>query len=260
MILTELTCREIGERLRAAFRLKTRPLAVYGSDIIPVGAVHLSRVDRCLATALYQMATGKDVSTIYVSADEPEGCCLGGLTHMGFIQRPEYIKYFVSSGRKDVLGGAAEFLKSSPEVVERCIDAVGKITPPGKHLIVQACEEVLQGNRNIRSICCFGSAEQVRNLAALVHFDRDEPFSPVIVPWGASCATFISYPAGMTENAPKNTAFMGPQDPTQNRNLPPDTMAIGIPIGVAERMVENLEYSFVMKRPQVAFPRHTKKS
>ena len=85
-------------------------------------------------------------------------------------------------------------------------------------------------------MCFFGTAEQMRNMAALVHFDRDNPFSPVIVPWGPSCATFISYPAGLAANAPKNTAFMGPQDPTQNRGLPPDMMAMGIPATLAERM------------------------
>ncbi len=93
-------------------------------------------------------------------------------------------------------------------------------------------------------------------MAALIHFDRDDPFSPVIVPWGPSCSTFITYPAGMAEKAPKHSAFMGPQDPTQNRNLPADMMAMGVPAGMAETMAENLDASFVVRRPQVAFPRH----
>ena len=153
------------------------------------------------------------------------------------------------------MGGAAEYLKSGPDMVERCFKALGTITPLGKYLIVQVCETLPDRNPEIRSICCFGTAEQIRNMAALVHFDRDDPFSPVIVPWGPSCSTFITYPAGMAENGPKNTAFMGPQDPTQNRTLPPDMMAIGIPAEMAIRMAENLDSSFVVQRPQVAFPR-----
>ncbi len=139
-------------------------------------------------------------------------------------------------------------------MVERCFQALGKVTPPGKYLVVQACEALPDANPGIRSICCFGIAEQIRNMAALVHFDRDDPFSPVIVPWGPSCSTLITYPAGMAENAPKDSAFMGPQDPTQNRSLPPDMMAIGIPAGLAIRMAENLDSSFVVRRPRVAFP------
>jgi len=213
--------REIGKRLEEAFRLKTSPLAAYGSETIPEGGMHLSKVNRCLAVTLYRMATERDVKTIYLGADQQEGTCLGGLTQMGFIHRPETIKYFVSTGKEDVMGGAAEYLKSSPEVVERTIQAVGEVTPPGRYLVVQACDALPEINPGLRSICCFGTAEQIRNLVALVHFDRTDPFSPVIVLWGSACATLITYPAGMAAYAPRDTAFMGPRDPTQNHTIPP---------------------------------------
>jgi len=255
MDMAEENFKEIGERLATAFRLATRPLAVYGSETLPDGIAHLPKVNRCFAVSLYRMATDKEISAIYVSADSGEGCCPGALAHTGFHPEPEYIKYFVSTGKKDVRGGAAEYLKASPDLVERHFKALGKITPPGKYLIVQACDTLPEKDPGIRSICCFGTAEQIRNMAALVHFDRDDAFTAVIVPWGSSCSTFIIYPAGMAENAPKNVAFVGPQDPTQNLSLPPDMMAIGIPAELAVRMVKNLESSFVIRRPQVAFPR-----
>ncbi|MEN6443032.1 MAG: DUF169 domain-containing protein [Methanoregula sp.] len=254
--MTEDNFREIGARLASAFRLTTRPLAVYGAKTLPGGTVHLPEVNRCFAVSLFRMATEKGLSAIHVSADSGVGCCEGGLAHMGFHPEPDDIRYFVSTGKKDVRGGAAEYLKASPDLVERCLKAFGTITPPGKYLIIQTCETLPDKNPGVRSICCFGTAEQIRNMAALVHFDRDDPFSPVIVPWGSSCSTFITFPAGMAENAPKNSAFIGPQDPTQNRNLPADMMAIGIPAGLAVRMAENLDASFIVRRPQVAFPRH----
>jgi len=256
MNMTGKNFRDIGGRLAHAFRLATRPLAVYGSETLPLGTTHLADVNRCFAVTLYRMATEKELRAIYVSADSKEGCCAGGLAHTGFHPIPDDIRYFVSTGKKEVRGGAAEYLKASPQLVERCFRALGNITPPGKYLIVQACDTLPDGVFGIKSICCFGTAEQIRNMAALVHFDRDDPFSPVIVPWGPSCSTFITYPAGMAENAPKNTAFMGPQDPTQNRSLPPDMMAIGIPAGLAVTMTGNLDSSFIIRRPQVAFPHH----
>ena len=106
----------------------------------------------------------------------------GGLAHTGFQPVPDDIRYFVSTGKKEVRGGAAEYLKANPDLVERCFKALGKVTPPGKYLIVQACETLPDKNPGVRSVCCFGTAEQIRNMAALVHFDRDDPFSPVIVP------------------------------------------------------------------------------
>jgi hypothetical protein len=213
-------------------------------------------VNRCFAVSLFRMAAGNELSGIYVSADTSEGCCLGGLYHVGFIPVPAEIKYFVSTGRKDVRGGAAEYLKASPELVEHCTMAAGPIHPPGKYLVVQACDALPDPMPEIKSICCFGNGEQIRNMAALIHFDRDDPFSPVIVPWGSSCSTFITFPAGLAENTPRETAFMGPQDPTQNHSLPPDMMALGIPADMAVRMVNNLDMSFITRRPQVAFPRH----
>jgi hypothetical protein len=150
----------------------------------------------------------------------------------------------------------SEFLKADPELIERCTAAAGPIHPPGKYLIVQACEALPDPGPAVRSLCCFGTGEQIRNMAALIHFDRDDPFSPVIVPWGSSCSTFITFPAGLAENTPRDTAFMGPQDPTQNHSLPPEMMALGIPADMAERMVKNLDASFIVRRPQVAFPTH----
>ena len=256
MIMIKENFRETAKRLATAFRLTTQPLAVYGSETLPARTTHLPELNRCFAVSLYTMATEKEPSAIYVSADSREGCCPGGLAHTGFQPIPDDIRYFVSTGRENFRNGAAEYLKASPDLVERCFKALGKITPPGKYLIVQTCETLPEKNPGIRSICCFGTAEQIRNMAALVHFDRDDPFSPVIVPWGPSCSTFITYPAGMAENAPENSAFMGPQDPTQNRNLPPDMMAIGIPAALAVKIAKNLDRSFITQRPQVAFPRH----
>jgi len=254
--MVPLSFREIGQRLSTAFRLETRPLAVYGTETLPAGIPNLADVNRCFAVSLYRMAAETDVSAIYVSADMQEGCCPGGLFHVGYIPVPDEIKYFVSTGKKDVRGGAAEYLKAGPELVDRCTLAAGPIRPPGKYLVVQACGTLPNPEPAIRSLCCFGTGEQIRNMAALVHFDRDDPFSPVIVPWGSACSTYITFPAGLAEKTPRNTAFVGPQDPTQNYSLPPGMMAIGIPAGMAARMAGNLDSSFIMRRPQVAFPPH----
>jgi hypothetical protein len=254
--MTNADFREIGAKLATAFRLQTRPLAVYGSGTLPAGIPPMAGVNRCFAVSLYRMAAGRELSAIYVGEGANEGCCLGGLFHVGYIPVPDDIKYFVSTGRKDVRGGAAEFLKASPDLVDRCTAAAGPIHPPGKYLIVQACDALPDPMPNILSLCIFGNGEQIRNMAALIHFDRDDPFSPVIVPWGSSCSTFITFPAGLAEKTPKNTAFMGPQDPTQNHSLPPDMMALGIPAEMAARMVKNLDASFITRRPQVAFPSH----
>ncbi|WP_292424916.1 DUF169 domain-containing protein [Methanoregula sp.] len=248
--------RTIGSSLASAFRLSTRPLAVYGTEVLPAGIPPMAGINRCFAVSMYRMAAGREIPAIYIGAGATEGCCPGGLFHTGYIPVPDDIKYFVSTGKKDVRGGAAEFLKASPNLVEHCSMAAGPIHPPGKYLVVQACEALPDPMPDVLSLCIFGNGEQIRNMAALIHFDRDDPFSPVIVPWGSSCSTFITFPAGLAENTPRNTAFMGPQDPTQNHSMPPEMMALGIPADMAARMVKNLDASFITRRPQVAFPNH----
>lgn len=252
--MTHAAVPRIGGRLTEAFRLSAAPLAVCGSEEVPADAVPLPSVHRCIAVAMYQMATGAtDAPALVLGEGANAGCCPGGLAHMGFAGRSDEIRWFVSTGRSDVRGGAAEYLKADPALVDACFERAGLITPPGRYLVIRPCRTVAD-DAAVRSICLFGTAEAVRNIAALVHFDRPDPFSPVIAPWGPACATFASYPAGMAAGAPQDAAFIGPTDPTVNHALPPDLMAIGIPVGVARRMAGNLDASFVVRRPRVAFP------
>jgi hypothetical protein len=64
----------------------------------------------------------------------------------------------------------------------------------------------------------------------------------------------ITYPAGMAENAPKDSAYIGPTDPTGNKWLPPDLMIMGIPIDLAQQMASDLDESFICKRSKIAYP------
>ena len=205
--------RTIGSSLASAFRLSTRPLAVYGTEVLPAGIPPMAGINRCFAVSMYRMAAGREIPAIYIGAGATEGCCPGGLFHTGYIPVPDDIKYFVSTGKKDVRGGAAEFLKASPDLVEHCSMAAGPIHPPGKYLVVQACEALPDPMPDVLSLCFFGNGEQIRNMAALIHFDRDDPFSPVIVPWGSSCSTFITFPAGLAENTPQKHRVHGPAGP-----------------------------------------------
>ena len=103
--MTDTDFKEIGAKLKAAVRLSTRPLAVYGSEVLPARIPPMTGVNRCFAVSMYLMATGNEVSAIYVSDDTSENCCLGGLYHVGYIPVPDEIKYFISTGRKDVTAG-----------------------------------------------------------------------------------------------------------------------------------------------------------
>jgi hypothetical protein len=58
----------------------------------------------------------------------------------------------------------------------------------------------------------------------------------------------------MAENVPKDSAYVGPTDPTGNTWLPPDLMIMGIPIALAQQMALDLDESFICKQDKVAYP------
>lgn len=253
-MMTGLSVSEIGNKLTQAGRLKIRPLCVYGSENIPEGVAPSTSVFSCIARAIFTLAVHEKMPPIYVAADMREKCCAGGLAQLGFIEFNPGIKYFVSTGWKGFRNGAAEFLRASPDLVEENRKLMGKITPPGKYIVIRPCADLVNEDPGVRSVLCFGIAEQIRNLCSLVHFRSRDPFREILVPQGASCASFVSYAAGMVENAPGDAVFVGPCDPTGNSWFPPDHLSLAIPINLAKRMSEDLESSFIIKRATVAYP------
>ncbi len=236
-------------------RLEYRPICVYGTDETPKGAYQVSSVitagHRCLAKALLKMAINEDVPPIYIGKDALSGCCFGAASSLGFTPFPKAMKDMMSS---ESTTGDSMYLKSTDDVCEKTIVNLGKITPPGKYVVMQPCADADDNAHNILSVLCFGTAEQIRNLCGLIHFRTTDPFSSIIAPWGPHCAVMIAYPAGMSEKAPKNTAFLGPTEPDGNGWFPPDLLALSMPIEMARHISEDCDSSFVEKCPEVVYP------
>ncbi len=245
--------KEIGKSLKTGGNLDTHPLAVYGSDTIPDGAVPMCSLDRCVAKAIMLVSVNDKEPALYIGKDTLKGCCPGAMTYLGFTEPLKFIKYFVSTGSEKFRGGEAEYLKANPETVEGFLEAIGKIKQLGKYLVIQRCEDI-ENDVEVKSILCFGNGEQIRNLSSLIHFRTENPFNAISMAFGPSCASFITYPAGMAENTPPGTAFVGPVDPTGNVWFPPEYMSLGIPLEIATGMHEDLNNSFAVKRPEVASP------
>jgi len=250
----ERSISEIGRVLALACRLTAKPLCVYGSSKIPDGVAPSTSISSCIARSIVTVAFHADTRAIYVSRDMPETCCGGGLAQFGLIEFNPDIKYFVSTGTRGFRNGAAEYLRASPELVEESWKRMGKITPPDRYLVIRPCRDLQNQNPGVRSILCFGVAEQIRNMCSLAQFRSSEPFQQVLVPQGASCASFVSYAAGMVEHAPADAVFVGPCDPTGNYWFPEDHLSLAIPIKVARQMADDIEESFLTKRATVAYP------
>jgi Uncharacterised ArCR, COG2043 len=247
-----LNVNELGKKLTEAGKLKLRPLCVYGSDEIPEGAVPSYEVDRCIAKAVYTSALFEHTPPLYVEATH-EYCCAGGMVWTGFAKPNPMLKYFVTVGTPEFRGGAAEHLKASPELFEESTKHAGKITPPAKYIIVGPCSADIE-KETVRAFILFAGSEQIRNLCGLAQFNSSDIFYKTVLPGGPTCATMLTFPTGMAENAPKGSAFVGPVDPTGNSWLPPDLLIMGIPAELAKLMASNMKDSFICKRRKIAYP------
>jgi hypothetical protein len=156
-------------------------------------------------------------------------------------------------GTPDFLGGMAEHLKATPELFEDQRKRAGKITPPGKYIVIEPCMDDIAPDK-VRSIILFANSEQIRNLCGLAQFNSSDPFFKAIIPAGATCSMKITFPAGLAENAPKDSAYVGPIDPTGNPWLPPELMIMRIPITLAQQMASDLDESFICRRRKIAYP------
>jgi len=251
--MSDLSIQEIGRRLERAGRLRAKPLCVCGADEVPDDAEPMGKIDRCVAKAMLKIAL-KGGPAGFMGDEALGGCCPGGQTWLGFTPFPERLDYFISIGTMEFMSGAAEHLKRTPELVRLSRSAVGEIRPPGRFIVMRRAEEVRDEHGGVRSFICFGMAEQVRNLVALHHFGSSDSFSSALMPWGATCATLVTYPAGLASNAPQDAVFVGPVDPTGNEWFPEGFLAVAMPMVTARRMCEDLEGSFVVQRPKVAYP------
>jgi len=247
-----LTVGEMGQKLVEAGRLKLRPLCVYCTDEIPQGAVASYKIDRCIAKAVYTAAIFHETPQVYIEAGH-EQCCAGGLLWMGFVEPHPKLKYFVTVGTPDFRGGAAEHLKATPELFDEQRERAGKITPPGRYVVIAPCTDDI-APESIRSLILFAGSEQIRNLCGLAQFSNSDPFFRTLIPAVSTCAMMITFPAGMAEHAPKDSAYVGPTDPTGNLWLPADLLIMGITAAIARQMGADMDESFIGRRGKVAYP------
>lgn len=127
-------------------------------------------------------------------------------------------------------------MKADTATAAETFKSVGKISPIGRYVVISCCEDIHE-DPGVRCIVCFAEAAKIRDMCSSVHFQAREILGHISVPWGPSCATLVTYPAGMAENAPHDCAFLGPVDPSARDWLPDGYLALGIPIELARMLI-----------------------
>jgi hypothetical protein len=247
MMKERLSIRQIGLLLAGAVNMRISPVCVYGSDRIPDNAVRSSQLNDCLARNIFQIAQGRIRGPVY-AGDEPGQAfcrCMGGPAWFGYRRFDPRLPGMMSAGSgADKQDGKR--LKENGEIAWETYRAVGKIKPLGRYVVICRCDD-LPDDWSAKCIICFARAVQIRDLCALAHFGSHNVFDLISFPWGPACATLVTYPAGMAENAPDSKIFIGPTDPSAKSWLSEDCLAMGMSTEVARKIAGGVKRSFLAK-------------
>lgn len=251
MIEEKLSIRQIGERLADAVNMKTSPICVYGSDRKPEDAILSSLISTCLAQSMYLIAEGNILSPVYVG-NEPGQVfcrCIGGPAWFGYEPFDPRLPGMMSIGFADAKH-AGKHLKRDENIACETYRAVGNIKPLGRYVVIRRCEGIKK-DPGVKCIICFAGGKEIRDLCALAHFSSPDVFNLISVPWGPACATLVTYPGGMAENAGPARISLGPTDPSARSWMPKNCMTMGIPVEIARRMAGDVGISFLAEKKNV---------
>ena len=214
------------------------PIAFYYTDEEGQGdPAPLPKGHSCIIGDLAKVRQGK---SLCFNADNVG--CFGGKRYLGFSQAlmPNF-EYFLSYGIPGKLEG--ERYKKSPELVNEIMKHQRPFKSPGKHIVFKKWD-ILEENDNPAVVVFFAPPDVLSGLFTLANFDSSES-QAVITPFGAGCASIVSYPYLELESQHPR-AVLGMFDVSARPCVPAGVLTFAVPWPKFVCMVENMEESFLI--------------
>ena len=159
--------------------------------------------------------------------------CFGGKRYLGFSQNlmPNF-EYFLSCGIPGKLEG--ERYKKTPELVKELLESVPTFSAPAKFIVFKRWDTLDEDDQ----------PQVVIFFAPPANYD--EPTNEaVFCPMGAGCGTIVQYP--LTEcQSDHPRAVLGMFDVSARPEVDASVLTFSIPIQKFERMVDNMDESFLI--------------
>ncbi|MBI4863464.1 MAG: DUF169 domain-containing protein [Candidatus Riflebacteria bacterium] len=213
------------------------PLAFAFTDDASPALVPPAKSWSCVLAQIARALKGEDVAL----ASESIGC-LGGKRYFGFTREtmPDF-EYFLSCGIPGKLEG--ERYKKTPEIVKEIMAAQPTFEAPARHLVFKRWDR-LRVSDAPAAVVFFAPPDVLSGLFTLAGFDETDPHS-VIAPFGAGCGTIVQHPC-LEATRPRPRAVLGMFDVSARPFVPAGTLSFAIPWVKFERMVGNMEESFLI--------------
>lgn len=167
--------------------------------------------------------------------------CFGGKKYLGFTEgfRPDF-EYFLSYGIPGEMEG--ERYKKSPDIVKEVMKNVPNFKAPARYIVFKRWDKI-ERDDNPDVVIFFASPDVLSGIFTLVNFDEIEP-NGVFTPFAAGCSTIVTHPY-LEKSAKRPRAVLGMFDVSARPCVPDNTLTIAIPINKFERMITNMEESFL---------------
>ena len=215
------------------------PIAFHYADFPSDDSERVQRSERryCVFADLNRVRHGTSLAFRNESV-----ACFGGRRYLGFAQeiRPDF-EYFLSCGIPGKLEG--ERYKQTPELVRGLVAAMPGFTAPNAWAIFKRWDH-LGVNDTPQVVVFFAVPDVLSGLFTLANFDETE-LDGVIAPMGSGCSSIVMHPY-LQGQAPRPRAVLGLFDPSARACAPPDVLTFAVPMAKFERMVANMDESFLI--------------
>jgi uncharacterized protein (DUF169 family) len=229
---------QFAERWQKYFPGAELPIAFYYTD--DPGQAKLFRVSddhHCFIGSLQAIRKGQSLCF-----DTKSLACFGGKRYLGFSQNlmPNF-EYFLSCGIPGKLEG--ERYKKTPELVRELFSDVPTFAAPGKCIVFKRWD-MLDEEDTPQVVIFFAPPDVLSGLFTLANYD--EPTNEaVFCPMGAGCGTIVQYPMKeCTSDRPR--AVLGMFDVSARPDVDANSLTFSVPMQKFERMVANMDESFLI--------------
>ena len=167
--------------------------------------------------------------------------CGGGKRYLGFTDEimPNF-EYFLSCGIPGKLEG--ERYKKTPELVKEAMKKLPQLKAPAPFMIFKRWDKLEQADHP-EVVIFFAPPDVLSGLFTLTNFDEAEP-NGIFTPFSAGCGTIVQYPY-LEKDSSRPRGVLGMFDVSARPFVPKETLSLALPMKKFQRMIENMEESFL---------------
>jgi len=211
--------------------------------------VNPNTIRRCIFPALSLVRKGRALCF-----DAESIGCSGGQQCLGFRETPEPDdRYFLSCGIPGKVEG--ERYKKTPEIAAEWLKLLPSFKAPARFIVFKRWDSLDESDEP-DVVVFFACPDVLSGLFTLANFE-ETGCNSVLAPWTSGCSSIVQYPF-LEKDSVRPRAVIGMFDVSARRFIPENTLSFSVPMLKFERMVRNMEESFLTTKSWRAIQKRTR--